>query len=191
MSDESNGYEAIAEEFTRARTMSIGPKVVRQWAKSLQPGASILDLGCGFGVPISEPLIQDGFAVHGVDASKTLVSKFRERFPHVPVECSSVERSAFFNRTFDAVVAWGLMFLLPVETQCSLIAKVARTLNRNGRFLFTSPRQARSWMDGMTGLPSISLGHDTYVRELTAHGLALTGNDEDEGSNYYYFATKL
>jgi 2-polyprenyl-3-methyl-5-hydroxy-6-metoxy-1,4-benzoquinol methylase len=191
MPDESNGYEAIAEEFTRTRTMSIGPTVVRQWAKSLQPGASVLDLGCGFGLPISETLLHDGFAVHGVDASKTLVSKFRERFPHVPVECNSVERSAFFNRTFDAVVAWGLMFLLPVETQCDLIAKVARTLNGNGKFLFTSPRQGCSWTDAMTGLPSISLGHDTYMGELTAYGLALIGNDEDEGSNYYYFAVKL
>jgi hypothetical protein len=43
----------------------------------------------------------------------------------------------------------------------------------------------------MTGLPSISLGHDAYEQELAAHGLALVGDDEDEGGNYYYFAAKL
>ena len=43
----------------------------------------------------------------------------------------------------------------------------------------------------MTGLPSISLGHDVYVQELAAYGLVLVGNVEDEGQNYYYFPTKL
>ena len=189
--DKSNGYEAIAEAFTRARTPSIGPRIVRKWAKRLQPGTSILDIGCGHGVPISEALLQEGFAVYGVDASETLVAKFKERFPDAPVECGSVEESPFFNRTFEAVLAWGLMFILPPDTQTSLMGKVARTLNRNGHFLFTSPREACSWMDGMTGLPSISVGHDVYAQELAAHGLALVGNDEDEGQNYYYFASKL
>ena len=36
-------------------------------------------------------------------------------------------------------------------------------------------------MDGMTGLPSVSLGYDVYAQELAAHGLVLVGNDEDEG----------
>jgi 2-polyprenyl-3-methyl-5-hydroxy-6-metoxy-1,4-benzoquinol methylase len=188
--DRSNGYEAIAEAYTRARTLSIGPSIVRKWAARLQPGASILDIGCGHGIPISETLLQEGFAVHGVDASETLVAKFRERFPDAPVECNSVEESPFFNRTFDAVLAWGLMFLLPADAQRNLIGKVARALNRQGHTLFTSPKEACSWMDGMTGLPSISLGHEAYKQELAAHGLELVGNDKDEGENYYYFATR-
>jgi chemotaxis methyl-accepting protein methylase len=107
------------------------------------------------------------------------------------VECSSVEDSTFFDRTFDAVIAWGLMFIFPPDKQRRLIGKVAHALNHNGQFLFTSPREACSWMDGMTGLPSISLGSDVYARELAAHGLALVGNDEDEGQNYYYIASRL
>jgi 2-polyprenyl-3-methyl-5-hydroxy-6-metoxy-1,4-benzoquinol methylase len=188
--DWSNGYEGIAEAFTRARTLSIGPRVVRKWAKRLPSGASVLDIGCGNGVPISEALLQEGFTVYGVDASQTLVAKFRERFPKAVVECAPVEESAFFHRTFDGVVAWGLMFLLPADTQLGLIGKMARVLNPGGHLLFTSPRQACTWTDGMTGLPSISLGHGVYERELEAQGLVLVGNDEDEGGNYYYFATR-
>lgn len=161
-----------------------------KWAKGLQPGASILDIGCGHGVPISQALLQAGFKVHGVDASPTLVSKFSERFPDVPVECCPVEESLFFGRTFDAAVAWGLMFLLPAETQRSLIDKVAQSLNRLGQFLFTSPKLPCTWPDSLTGLPSISLGRQAYEQELAAHGLSLLGNDEDEGENYYYFAIR-
>ena len=190
MPDRSNGYEGIAEAFMRTRRPSIGPTVVRKWAKTLPAGASVLDLGCGSGIPISEALLQEGFAVYGVDASETLIAKFRERFPGVPVECSPVEESLFFSRRFDAAVAWGLMFLLPADTQRSLIGKVARALNRDGRFLFTAPRETGTWTDGMTGLPSYSLGHEAYERELVAHDLRLVGNDVDEGDNYYYFALK-
>ncbi|HEV2425194.1 MAG TPA: class I SAM-dependent methyltransferase [Terriglobia bacterium] len=189
--DRSNGYEAIAEDFTRARTPTIGPRVVRKWAKGLPRGAAILDIGCGFGIPISQALLEDGFAVCGVDASPTLVARFRERFPDVHVECCPVEDSLFFSRTFDAVVAWGLMFLLPRDVQRSLIGKVARTLKPQGQFLFTSPKEVCTWTDGMTGLPSVSIGHDAYRQELTSHGLKLVGNDQDEGENYYYITVKL
>src|SRR5579863_1280279 len=185
-----DGYESVAEDFVRARRPGIGPRVVLEWAKGLPPGASILDLGCGHGVPTSEALLQAGYKLYGVDASPTLVSKFRQRFPETPVECSPVEDSLFFSRTYDAAVAWGLMFLLPAEAQRSLISKVARALDRQGQFLFTSPRQACTWADSLTGLPSISLGHEVYEQELAAQGLVLVGNDEDEGENYYYFVAK-
>ena len=126
-----------------------------------------------------------------MDASETLVARFSQLFPDAAVECNSVEESSFFNRTFDAVLAWGLIFLLSADAQRNLIGKVARTLNPNGHFLFTSPKNSCSWTDGMTGLPSISLGRNLYEQELAANGLAVVGNDEDEGDNYYYFAMRL
>jgi 2-polyprenyl-3-methyl-5-hydroxy-6-metoxy-1,4-benzoquinol methylase len=188
--ERAEGYEKVAAAFVRARRNFIGPTVVRKWATGLRAGTSILDLGCGSGVPISEALLQDGFSIYGVDASPTLVAKFRERFPGVALECSPVEESQFFNRSFDAAVAWGLMFLLPVDTQRSLIGKVARVLNPSGQFLFTAPKEAGTWPDSLTGIPSYSLGHEAYERELAVHGLRLSGNDVDEGDNYYYFTVK-
>lgn len=174
----------------RSRTACIGPRNVLRWARRLPPRAAVLDLGCGNGVPVSGALIEEGFTVYGVDASETLVADFRRRFPGAAVECSPVEDSLFFNRTFDAALAWGLMFLLPAVTQRTVIAKVARVLNRGGHFLFTSPKDACAWNDSLTGHLSISLGHEEYERQLEAHGFALAGADEDEGGNYYYFASR-
>lgn len=70
-------------------------------------------------------LIEEGFTVYGVDASAKLIAEFRKRFPDAPAECAAVEDSKFFGRTFDAIVAWGLMFLLPAETQSMVIHKAA------------------------------------------------------------------
>jgi 2-polyprenyl-3-methyl-5-hydroxy-6-metoxy-1,4-benzoquinol methylase len=151
----------------------------------------VLDIGCGFGVPVSESLAQRGLRVHGVDASETLVAEFRRRLPNVPVECSTVEDSHFFGQTFDAVVALGLMFVLSPATQRNLIAKVARVLNPKGHFLFTAPREACSWKDMLTHRISHSLGYDAYGAELTASGMMLERSDVDGGENFYYFARKL
>ena len=156
----------------------------------LPGGATVLDLGCGTGVPISQALIDRGFNVFGVDASPKMVAAFRASFPTVPVECAAVEDSDLFGRTFDGVVACGLFFLLDGEVQRRLVAKIASVLRSGGRFLFTAPSQSCSWRDALTGRTSISLGYEAYRKALEAEGMSLVGTQLDEGENHYYFAQK-
>ena len=80
--------------------------------------------------------------------------------------------------------------MLPADVQAMVIAKVAKTLKPGGRFLFTSPREALRWRDGMTDEESVSLGAAVYERLLSARGLSITGHAVDEGENYYYFCVK-
>lgn len=189
--DASHGWEQVADAFIAARDRSaIGVDVVRAWARDLPRGATILDLGCGTGVPIAQALIEDGFNVYGVDASPTLLAEFQRRLPQMRAACEPVETSAFFGRRFDGVVAVGLVFLLPADVQRSLIFRVASALDPGGRFLFTAPAQACAWADLMTGRESRSLGADAYVGLLAEAGLALAGNATDEGGNYYFHAVK-
>jgi SAM-dependent methyltransferase len=191
--DKSNGYEEVASEFIAGRgrnSLGIGVSAVADWSRMLPAGATVLDLGCGTGVPISQTLLDRGFNVYGVDASPTMVAGFRARYPTVPVACAAAEDSDFFGRIFDGVVAWGLFFLLDAEVQCRLIAKVAAVLPRGGRLLFTAPSQSCSWADAMTGRSAISLGHESYRNSLEAEGMSLIGTGRDEGENHYYFAQK-
>ena len=190
--DGANGYQAHARAFISGRARSeVGVAPVRAWSRTLPPGAVVLDLGCGCGVPITQALIEDGFSAYGVDASTAMVTAFRERFPHVPVACEPVEQSRFFARTFDGVVAWGLMFLLAAEVQREVIRTVAAALNAGGRFLFTAPEPVCSWADMLTGRPSVSLGFAAYESVLRGAGLALVGTHYDNEENYYYSAVKL
>jgi SAM-dependent methyltransferase len=196
MSDDSNGYEAIAAEYIAARGSpgarhpGVGVSTVRKWAGALRSGGAVLDLGCGSGYPITRVLVDAGLAVHGVDASPSMVAAFRARSLGVSVECSDVVKSNFFGREFDAVVAWGLLFLLRPYAQARLIEKVGRALAPGGQFLFTAPRQVCDWSDSMTGLPSVSLGAEEYRRLLETAGLELVDEMEDEGENHYYVASR-
>jgi SAM-dependent methyltransferase len=190
----STGYEDVAAEFIAGRgrnSSGIGASVVADWSHTLPINATVLDLGCGTGVPISQVLIDRGFKVYGVDASPSIVAAFRVRFPDAPVECAAVEDSEFFARTFDGVIAWGLFFLLDEKSQRGLLKKIAGVLETGGRLLFTAPHESGSFPpDVMTGRPQFSLGREEYRKALEAEGLSLIGTNRDEGENHYYFAEK-
>jgi 2-polyprenyl-3-methyl-5-hydroxy-6-metoxy-1,4-benzoquinol methylase len=192
--DKLNGYENIAKVFIEVRGQAvngIGVSSARNWAQKLSFGSTVLDLGCGTGIPISKVLINEGMTVYGIDASPTLISAFRQNFPNAPVACEPVEESVFFNRRFDATIAWGLIFLLPEEVQPIVIQKVANALIIGGKFLFTAPCEKVEWEDAMTGQNSISLGGKKYRQLLSASGLSLIEEFEDEGENHYFSTVKI
>ncbi len=190
--DKSNGYEGVSAVFLagRGKGGTVGTHTVREWARSLATGSSVLDLGCGSGSPVSRILVQQGLRVSGVDASPAMIAAFQRNFPGAPADCAPAEDSSFFNREYDAVIAWGLLFLLGPDQQHIVIRKVSRALKLGGEFVFTAPRQQCTWDDAMTGLPSISLGRDAYREILRAEGLTPTGEQVDEGENWYYFSSK-
>lgn len=189
MIDNANGYEENAHHFLLARNGAIGPDVVAGWAAEFARGAEILELGCGFGV-ISQVLLDAGLKLTAVDASPTLLAAFRERFPLVETECVDAEKSKFFERTFDGVVAWGLVFLMEEAAQRRLLALCARALRPGGRLLFTAVRERHEWNDALTGRASYALGQDVYEGILRGHGLTVEPGVFDSGENYYYLATR-
>lgn len=150
----------------------------------------MLDLGCGTGEPITRVLINHGFEVFGVDASERMIAEFRRRFPQAHAECCSAEDSELFNRTFDGTVAWGLLFLLPADTQRVLLRRIASALRPGGEFLFTAPEQAVTWKDSLTGRESLSLGVQTYTKILVEEGLIVDAGEYDEGDNHYFFVSR-
>ena len=190
--DPSNGWEAIAPSFIPYISDStVGLKTIEAWAKVFPPGASILDLGCGPGTPRSRVLFDAGFAVYAVDAAPTMASAYQHRFPEARVVCEPVEASSFLDQMFDGVLAWGLMFLLPAETQRNLIHRVGKIVKTEGRFLFTAPYQVCTWSDLSTDRLSISLGRNAYTSILAEAGFKLTAEYTDEGENHYYDAVKV
>jgi SAM-dependent methyltransferase len=195
--DRSNGYEAVSKEFlarrgsSATRSIGIGVKEVRRWARTLPPGSSVIDLGCGPGFPITTVLVEEGLDVFGVDAAPSFVAAFQRNLPGTPIICEAVQESRFFDRTFDAVLAWGLMFLLKAEDQQLLIQRFAEILVPGGRLLFTSTAKPNVWNDAMTGLESISLGAEQYRKLLGAAGILVAEEYEDVGESHYFEAFKV
>jgi SAM-dependent methyltransferase len=193
--DRSNGYEAVSKEFlagrgNRSRSAGIGVKEVRKWARTLPHGSSIIDLGCGPGFPITAVLVEERLHVFGVDAAPSFVAAFQHNLPGTPIICEAVQDSRLFDRSFDGVLAIGLIFLLTAEEQHRLIQRFAEILVPGGRLLFTSTAKPAVWNDAMTGLESVSLGAERYRKLLGAAGISVADEYEDVGENHYFDAFK-
>ena len=89
--DRSNGYEAVSKEFlarrgnSGTRSIAIGVKEVRKWARTLPRGSSVIDLGCGPGFPITVVLVEEGLQVFGVDAHHRLLRHSSATCPAHPL----------------------------------------------------------------------------------------------------------
>lgn len=190
--DSAEAYEQHAQEFLRNRDQSqIGSKVVERWTKTFSNGASVLELACGGGEPITRSLLSADLKLWAIDSSPTLVKTFKTRFPNIPVQCSKVQTSNFFNQSYNGVIAIGLMFLLPKTEQLELISKVSGQLKSGGQFLFTAPIETGSWVDRNTGLRCESLGQVAYENGISEAGLSTVATFSDVGQNNYYDTKKL
>jgi len=187
--DASAGYDAIAEHFMAARSMA-GRALVQAWARSLPAGCSIIDVGSGFGEPLTSVLVEEGLSVWAIDASPTLVDAFRARLPDVEIACEAAESSRFFGRTFGAALMVGLIFLLPEERQRALVHRLSHVLEPEGRVLFSAPRQIGTWRDILTGEISWSLGAEAYEDLLEQAGFRPVGSQFDETGTHYYEAQR-
>jgi SAM-dependent methyltransferase len=191
MRDASRGWDAAAGLLIEHRAQSpIGVDVLRDWATRLPAGASILDLGCGAGAPVSSTLVDLGFQVAGIDGSPRLVEASRARVPRADVRCEPAETSAWFGRTFDAIVAIGLLFLNTEATQRAVIAHAGPAIRAGGRLLVTAPWQTATWIDPTTGLECRSLGRAEYVRAFERAGFVVDAMPTDDGENHYYSAVR-
>ncbi len=189
--DASNGWDAVADDFDALRgALNTGLGVVEAWAGRLAPGGAVLDAGAGSGAPLTQALIARGFEVFAVDASPRMARKLLLRLPADRVACEPAQTSALFGRSFDGVLAVGLVFLLAEADQRVLLARLARAVKPGGRLLFTAPWQVCTWTDRLTGRRSTSLGEAEYARLLAAEGLSVAARHTDEGENQYFDAVR-
>ena len=63
-------YDKIFDWYCDSRNPDTGVELIRLFAQKLQPEATILDIGCGTGDPITATLLELGINPYGIDSSK-------------------------------------------------------------------------------------------------------------------------
>jgi hypothetical protein len=76
-----------------------------------------------------------------------MTAAFRERFPASRLECGAVEDSNFFDCKFDAIIAGGLLFLLPADVQAQVIGKVRGRIRASAGVAAFLPAEAVQTFD--------------------------------------------
>jgi SAM-dependent methyltransferase len=123
---------------------------------ALQPGASILDIGCGSGEPISRYFLEKGCSVTGVDTSPGMIAMCQSRFPDQAWSVTDM-RTLSLNRRFDGILAWDSFFHLRPEDQRTMFPIFRKHAAAKAVLMFTSG-------------PSLGYAIGTYHGESLYHG---------------------
>jgi len=73
-----DAYERHARKFLQRRDVSrVGIQVADRWARSLKPGAEVIEIACGGGIPVTRTLVDAELKIWAVDSSPSLIAVFR------------------------------------------------------------------------------------------------------------------
>jgi cyclopropane fatty-acyl-phospholipid synthase-like methyltransferase len=146
------GYDHIADSYLeRFGHSSVRAAKLAELIEQLSAGASILDLGCGAGIPVASELVTSGFRVTGVDASRGQIERARRNVAgahFIKADMASVE---FAPESFDAVLAFYSLTHLPKSEHASMIERLARWLRPGARFLANFGAAEGEWSEEWLG----------------------------------------
>ncbi len=134
------GYDACAANSEAARRHEANPEL-DLIIDRLPPGARVLDVGCGAGVPVAYTLARHAL-VTGVDISPEQVRRARANVPAGEFIQADIMAVAFPPAAFDAAVAYYSLFHLPREEHAAFFGRLHTWLKPGGHALLTVTNQA-------------------------------------------------
>ena len=149
------GYDRVAQEYARLEGEAEWPRMrwLRKLLSRLEPGSSVLDLGCGSGDP-ADVEIAKHHNVTGVDISQMQVSLARQNVPSgnfIHGDAGSVE---FPAASFNAVISFYTLEHIPREELQTILGRVYRWLRPAGYLLLsTEPGDIEGVIGEWLGVP--------------------------------------
>jgi len=141
---------------------------VAELATLLRPGARVLDLGCGAGVPATRKLCDRGLQVVGVDCSAVELKRARRLVPAAGLVQADMAALHFAPASLDAVVSFYALIHLPPADQRALFPRIRSWLRPAG--LFLAIVGARPWTGAGPGVLWDHAGTGSYLDWLEEAG---------------------
>jgi SAM-dependent methyltransferase len=110
---------------------------VAELAALLQPGAQVVDLGCGAGIPATRELADHRMRVLGVDFSAVQLRRARRLVPAARLVQADLTDLRLRPASTDAVVSFYALIHVPVADQQALFPRIRDWLRPGGYFLAT------------------------------------------------------
>jgi len=141
------------------------------FAGLMAPGASVLDIGCGSGVPVARFLVARGHDVTGIDSSPEMIALFRQNLPGMGSAVADM-RMLDLGHRFGGVLAWDSFFHLTAEDQRGMFAVFGAHAAPGAPLMFTSGPGAGEALGVLEGdvLYHASLSGEDYRALLDGAG---------------------
>ena len=166
-----SGYNSCAAAYHLARSAEATSEL-DVLLNRLVNGASVLDIGCGAGVPVARAL-SERFNVTGVDISDSMIELAKANVPAGRFIRADIMSVAFEPSVFDAATAFYSIFHLPRSEHQALFRRIHRWLGAGGYLLCILPRyDEETFLDEFFGSTMYwsSYALEDYERQLTGVG---------------------
>lgn len=128
------GYDRIAKrhlEWAQSVRVEERARYTSVLLDRLPPGADVLDLGCGAGVPTTQALAER-FKVTGVDISAQQIALARQSIPSARFIQADMTQLDFPPASFDGIAAFYSIIHVPRQEQARLFRDIAAWLRPGG-----------------------------------------------------------
>ena len=189
-------YQDNAVEFDNARTKTLFERPwLERFCALIPEGGRVLDLGCGSGEPMARYLIEQGFAVTGIDYAQPLLDLAAARFPSHHWVCQDM-RTLSLNEQFDGILGWHSFFHLSEDEQRSVLPVLGEHLSDGGILMLTVAPSAGEATGYIAGEPvyHASLSEAEYRERLQTIDIQVRSfvrNDETCGGSTILLAQKV
>ena len=138
------GYDTISQAYraddsqaaaTSAEDVSRYAGWIAELAALLQPGARVVDLGCGAGIPATRELATRGLQVIGVDFSAVQLRRAARLVPAASLVQADMTALRLRPASADAVVSLYALIHVPLADQQALLPRIRDWLRPGGYFL--------------------------------------------------------
>ncbi|GAA1275848.1 class I SAM-dependent methyltransferase [Sphaerisporangium rubeum] len=111
---QAEAFDRIGERYDEAFPYKGGQIASAEWVlRRLRPGARVLDVGCGTGLPTARQLTDAGCEVIGIDISPVMLGLASRHVPEADLRLMDVVELDSKLGRFDAVVAFFSLSMLP------------------------------------------------------------------------------
>lgn len=184
-------YDRVAGRYAEARGPVSGPfrRLLDRLVEPLPDGATILDVGCGHGVP-ARYLVERGFRVTGLDGSARLLALARAAVPEADFILGDM-RTADPGGPFDAILAWDAVFHVPRNDHAALFVKFRSWIESGGRLLVSlGGSGSEEFTSVMLGETFFYSGHtpEAAMRHLEDAGFEIEHWEVDDPSSRGHIA---
>ena len=138
---QSAAFDRIGERYDEAFPHKEGQLEAGEWLiRRLPPGARVLDVGCGTGLPTARQLTDAGYEVTGIDISDGMLQLARRDVPRATfrqVDVVDLPAKGIAEGGYDAVVAFFSLLMLTRDEIPAALRRLYALLAPGGYFMLS------------------------------------------------------